>query len=82
MFIPQDSRFIIYEDFGCSSSISTDAVGTLLGILPQLLIGLVCTVYSSASIQYFLYLPETFLLKSSDRIPSPQEACGAQGVAF
>ncbi|KAF8230924.1 fungal pheromone STE3G-protein-coupled receptor [Tricholoma matsutake] len=46
LYIPQNGRFLLYEDFGPLAIVSKTPVGIVLQIVPQLLISLVCAVYS------------------------------------
>ncbi|KAF8230894.1 STE3-domain-containing protein [Tricholoma matsutake] len=46
LYIPQNGRFLLYEDFGPLAIVSNTPVGIVLQTMPQLLISLVCTVYS------------------------------------
>jgi pheromone a factor receptor len=50
VYIPQNGRFLLYEDFGPLAFVSNTPVGIVLQTAPQLLISLVCAVYSSVSI--------------------------------
>ncbi|KAF8223919.1 STE3-domain-containing protein [Tricholoma matsutake] len=51
-YIPQNSRFAIYEDFGCVTAISNTPVGILLRNLPQLVVSLACVVYSGLTLRH------------------------------
>lgn len=57
VYIPQDHRFSILEDFGCSSSVGITSVSLLLGGVPQVLVSFGCAVYSSLFIQYSSIIP-------------------------
>jgi hypothetical protein len=48
VYIPQDGRFLIYEDFGCSAFVSHTSVGVVLAVGPRVLIFFACAVYSCA----------------------------------
>ena len=48
VYLPQNRRFVIVEDFGCAPSISLTTLGLLIGGAPQVLAACICAVYSSS----------------------------------
>lgn len=51
MYIPQHCRFMIIQDFGCTFASDNDPISVVLGMGPQSMVSLICTVYSILTIR-------------------------------
>lgn len=52
MYIPQEARYAVYEDFGCLVPIDNSFVGNILGLGPPLMAAVISAVYSGSFIQH------------------------------
>ncbi|KAF8235171.1 hypothetical protein L208DRAFT_1376589 [Tricholoma matsutake] len=51
VYIPQHCRFMIIQDFGCTFASDNDPISVVLGMGPQSMVSLICTVYSILTIR-------------------------------